>query len=75
MKMNILSIIGTLMILFGVATFAYHGFTYSKPEKVAELGNIALTSDTKQTVYIPPVLSGLALIAGLALVVVGRITK
>jgi len=63
---------GILLIVFGAVTLAYHGFTYTKPEKVAQIGPLEVTSNTEKTVYFPPILSGLCLAAGIVLVVVGR---
>ncbi len=66
------TIIGMLLILVGILALAYQGFTYTKHEKVAQIGDIQVTADTQKTVYFPPVLGGLSLVAGIILVVVGR---
>jgi hypothetical protein len=62
---------GILLILFGAVILAYQGFTYTKREKVLDLGPIEATKETRKTVPIPPILGGLALAGGVALVVVG----
>lgn len=64
--------VGVLLILFGIVTFAYQGFTYTKREPVAQLGDLKVTKDTEKTVYLSPVLGGLSLVAGIVLVVVSR---
>lgn len=64
--------IGILLIVFGIVTLGYHGFTYTKQEKVAQFGTIQLTTNTKKQVYFPPILGGLSFIAGIALVFAGR---
>ena len=68
---SIISLLGIILIIFGIASFAYMGFTYTSREKVAEIGNIQVTADTQKTISIPPVLSGLSLVVGIVLVVVG----
>jgi uncharacterized membrane protein len=69
---SIISVIGILLILAGIGVFAYQGFTYTKQEKIAQIGDVNITADTQKTVYFPPIVGGLALVAGLVLVVVGR---
>lgn len=69
---SVTSIIGIILILLGVVALGYQGFTYTQREKVAQIGSLQITADTEKTVYLPPVLGGVALIAGIILVVVGR---
>lgn len=66
------TMIGILLILVGIVALAYQGFTYTKHEKVAQLGDLQVTADTQKTVYFPPILGGLSLVAGIVLVVVAR---
>jgi hypothetical protein len=66
-----LAMVGLILIILGVLGFAYQGFTYTKREKVVDIGPIHATKDTNETIPIPPVLSGLALIGGVVLMVAG----
>jgi hypothetical protein len=66
------NILGILLILFGIVALAYQGITYTKREKVAQIGSVEITADKDKTVTFPPMLGGLSLIAGIVLVVVGR---
>jgi len=68
----IVTIIGILLIVFGIATIGYQGFTYTKQEKIAQFGAIQVTANTEKRVYLPPVLGGLCFITGIVLVFVGR---
>lgn len=72
---NIITIIGILFIIFGIAVFGYRGFTYKEKEKVAQIGTLQITATTEKKVSFPPILGGLSLAAGLILVVVGRIKR
>jgi uncharacterized membrane protein HdeD (DUF308 family) len=65
-------LIGVLLIVFGVVALAYQGFTYTKREKVLDIGPITATKETKETVPLPPILGGIALVSGVALVMVGN---
>lgn len=69
---SIVSIVGIALIIFGVVGLGYQGFTYTKQEKIAEIGELKITADTEKTIHFPPLLGGLALAAGIILVVVGR---
>ena len=69
--MKPLTLIGILLIVFGIIGLAYQGITYTKEKRVVDLGPIHATKDTHETIPIPPVLGGLALIGGIALMVAG----
>jgi uncharacterized membrane protein YidH (DUF202 family) len=65
-----MKIFGIVMIVVGVLVLAYGGFSYTKEKKVLDLGPIQATTKTRETVPIPPVLGGAAVIAGIACLVV-----
>jgi hypothetical protein len=67
-----LGIIGLVMIVLGIISFAYQGVTYTKKEKVVDIGPIHATKDTKETIPLPPILGGILLVGGIALMVAGR---
>lgn len=69
------SIIGLLLIVGGLAMLLMGGFSYSKSEKVLDVGPLEATVQTKERVPIPPLVGGLALAAGVALLLVGKKTK
>jgi len=64
-------IVGILMIVLGVVALAYQGVSYTTREKIIDLGPIEASRETKKTIPMPPILGGLALAGGIALVVVG----
>ena len=63
------TIIGILLIVVGVVGFALGGFSFTQKEKVLDVGPIEATAEDKETVPIPPILAGLALVGGVVLVV------
>jgi uncharacterized membrane protein HdeD (DUF308 family) len=69
--MKPLSILGVVLILLGVVSLAYQGITYTTRETVVDVGPIEATADRERTLPLPPVLGIAALVAGVALVVVG----
>jgi uncharacterized membrane protein len=62
---------GIVLIVIGVVSLAYQGFTYHTQKRVADIGPIHATKTESHTVPLPPVLGGLALVGGIVLVVVG----
>ena len=64
-------IVGILLIVLGVVALAYQGVSYTTREKVIDIGPIEASRETKKTIPLPPILGGLALAGGIALVVVG----
>jgi uncharacterized membrane protein YidH (DUF202 family) len=65
-----LKLIGVLLIVFGLVALAVGGFSYTKREKVLDIGPIQATNEEHKTVLIPPVAGIVAVAAGIALVVV-----
>jgi drug/metabolite transporter (DMT)-like permease len=62
------TIIGLVLIVLGVVGFALGGFSFTHKEKVLDVGPIEATADDKESVPIPPILAGLALVGGVVLV-------
>jgi hypothetical protein len=65
------TIIGIILILVGIVGFAVGGFSFTHEKQDAKLGPINIQHKETNTVPIPPILSGLALVGGIALVAVG----
>jgi len=62
---------GILLTILGGLALAYQGFTYTRQEKVLDVGPIHATADKQDHVSIPPLLGGLVLLGGIALLVAG----
>jgi uncharacterized membrane protein len=63
--------VGILLIVLGGLALAYQGFNYTNREKVLDVGPMHVTREDHERVSIPPILGGLALVGGIALIVVG----
>ena len=63
--------LGILLVILGALALAYQGFNYTRQEKVLDVGPIHATAERHERVSIPPVLGGLALVGGVALLVAG----
>ncbi len=69
MKPTILT--GIVLIVLGVLILTYHGITYTTRQKVFQVGPLEATRKTEKTVPLPPILGGLVLAGGIALVILG----
>lgn len=66
-----ISILGIVLIILGIIALASEGITYTKTEKVIDLGPIQATAKHQKTIPISPIAGGVAVAAGVALVIVG----
>ena len=64
-------IIGIVLILLGIVALSYNRITYTKKEKIAEIGPLQATAEKEKSIPLPPMLGGLALVAGVGLIAVG----
>lgn len=65
------TIIGFLLIILGIIGFAVGGVSFTHQKKDVDLGPVQVSHQQKETVPISPILSTIALVAGVGLVVVG----
>lgn len=70
-----LTIFGVALLILGLISFAYQGITYTKKEKVLEVGPITATTETKKTIPLSPILGGAAIAGGLALLAAGAAAR
>jgi uncharacterized membrane protein YidH (DUF202 family) len=66
-----MKLIGVVLIVFGVLALVYGGFSYTKTEKVVDLGPLQVNAEKQKTVPIAPIAGIGALVGGIALVLVG----
>ncbi|MEO6912033.1 MAG: DUF3185 domain-containing protein [Edaphobacter sp.] len=69
--MKAATIVGILLIILGIIGFAAGGISFTHEKKDVDLGPLQVSHEQKKTVPISPILSTVALVAGLGLVVVG----
>ena len=69
--MNALTIIGIVLLVLGVVALAYQGISYTTTEKVVDLGPLKVEAKKEKTIPLPPVLGGVAVAAGVVLLVAG----
>ena len=64
-------IVGILLIVGGIASLVTGGFSFTHQKKDVDAGPIQISHESTKHVPIAPVVSGIAIVAGLGLVVVG----
>jgi hypothetical protein len=69
--MKPIMVVGIVLIVLGVIALALGGFSFTTSEKVAEVGPLKVEREKERTVPLPPILGGLALVAGVVLVIAG----
>jgi hypothetical protein len=65
------SIVGILLIIFGILALAYQGITYTTQKKVLDIGPIQATKEEHRTIPLPPIVGGIAMVGGIALLIAG----
>jgi hypothetical protein len=69
--MRAIELIGSTLVVIGLAPLAYQGMTYRTRDTVLDLGSIQATTERENIFPLPPVLGIAALTGGLALVTAG----
>lgn len=64
-------VLGILLVIGGIVALIYGGFSFTKREKVLDVGPIEASVDKKERVAISPLIGGLAIAAGLVMVFAG----
>ena len=62
--------IGVALIALGVIALVYQGITYTSKEKILDVGPLKAEVDRKKTIPLSPVLGVVALVGGVALLLV-----
>ena len=63
---------GLGLILAGLTALVVPLITYTETETVVDIGPVDVTAESERTVRLPPVAGGMAVAAGVALVIASR---
>jgi uncharacterized membrane protein len=69
--MKTATLAGLILIVLGIVSLAYQGFTYTTQKRVVEIGSLHATKNENHRVPLPPVLGGLLLAGGVLLLITG----
>jgi len=70
--MSAMRILALVLIVVGVLIFAYPVITYTTRDEVVDLGPLEVTQEERHRVPLSPILGGVAVVAGIVLLVTGR---
>jgi hypothetical protein len=70
MKTN--TILAIVLIVIGIVAFGYQGITYTTKETIVDIGPLKIDAEKTKTFPLPPIVGGISLVGGIALLVVGR---
>ena len=60
-------VIAILLIVFGIISLLWGGISWTREETVLDLGPIEATTRERETIPMPPIIGGLMLAGGVAL--------
>jgi hypothetical protein len=63
---------GIVLIVLGGLALAYQGIRYTTREKLLDIGSLKVTASEQKTIPLPPIVGGIVLAAGIALVLMDR---
>ena len=69
MKTSVL--VGIVLIVLGILALVYPQISYTKREKILDVGPIEATAETRETVPIAPIVGGVAIVGGVILILTG----
>jgi hypothetical protein len=69
--MKTATIAGIVLLILGVISLAYQGFSYTTQKQVVDIGPIHATENQKQNIPLPPVLDGILMVGGIVLLMTG----
>ena len=67
--MKVGTLVGLLLVVVGLVGVVYGGITYTRSRQVARVGPIEVTTQEQKQLPISPILGGVAIVAGVALIV------
>ena len=70
--MKVGTLVGLILVVLGCIGVAYGGITYTHRREVAHVGPVQVTTREERTIPISPIVGGVAIIAGAALIIAVR---
>jgi hypothetical protein len=64
-------IVGIILIVLGIIGLVYGGITYTRRRETVSIGPLDATVTQRETVPISPIVGGIALVAGVGLLIAG----
>ena len=71
MARNHLLMLGAILVVLGVVGLLWQRIVYTEKETVVDVGPVKVTADKEKSIPISPIVGGVILAGGVALVVMG----
>jgi uncharacterized membrane protein len=71
-KDDSMELAGIILVVLGVLALAYQWIRYTTQEKLIDLGPLKVTSTEKKTLPLPPIVGGVAIVGGIAMIYADR---
>lgn len=62
-----MKILGIALVILGLVGLIYGGLSWTRRDTVIDAGPIEITADERETLPVPPIVGGVLLVAGVAL--------
>jgi hypothetical protein len=62
-------LLGVILLVAGLAGLAWPVISYTTTEKVVDVGPIEVTAERERRLPVPPIVGGLAAVAGLVIII------
>jgi len=72
LNMKVGTLVGLILVVLGLIGVAYGGITYTQRREVARVGPVQVTAREERTIPISPIVGGVAILAGAALIIAVR---
>ncbi len=66
---------GIIFVVLGALALAYQGIRYTTREKLIDIGPLKVTASERKSIPLPPIVGGIALVAGVALILADQKKK
>ena len=63
-------IVGLVLVIIGLVSLLWGGISWTREKTIVDIGPIEARSQERETIPLPPIVGGLALVAGTILLVV-----
>lgn len=67
-----MKVVGIILIVLGVVSLIYGGISYNRQKTVVDIGPIEATATERERIPLPPIVGGVALVAGVLMLVLPR---
>lgn len=69
--MKVATLAGLVLLVLGIVGFVAGGFSFGRKETLLQVGDMKVSARTREQVPLSPILSGIAVVGGIALIAAG----